>query len=248
MRAKFELQFSDGYIANPYWQEIEWLLSVQQDAGVHFKHKPPKARELVETYLKDQGIPIAKFDAAQKKVDTEFWYKDPGGNIYIPRHQFQGSIVQSLHPNQGRIRHRLGTAMSREQVRTFIRVSDLTIAPAKKKADSMFSRYVKHPKTNMRRLQQDEIINDFVASGTVDFRDHIIKDQDMESLLRWAGQNVGVGSARLMGIGRWELLAFAADKATASKLPDTDTVVDSEEEATERRKSYKDNKPQKEEE
>jgi len=246
MRAKFDIEFSDGYIACPYWKEIEWLISVQQDAGVHFKHKPSKQRELIETYCKDQGIALADYDAAKKKVETEFWYKDPAGNIFIPRHQMAGCIVQALHPNQGRIRHRLGTAMSREQVRTFIRVSDMTIKPAKQKKDTDYIRYVKHPKTNLRRLQEDEMINDFVASGTVDFRDVIVKPDDLESLLRWAGDNVGVGSARLMGIGRFTLLNFAVDKATASKTADKDTLVETEEEAAERRKSYRGKKDEEE--
>lgn len=247
MKAKFELEFKDGYVAGPYWREIEWLISIQQKAGVHFKHKPAKQRELVETYCKDQGISMVEYDAAQRKVDTEFWYKNPAGNIIIPRHQMQGTIVQALHPNQGRIRHRLGSSMSREQVRTFIRVFDLNIVPIKREKDSVFSRYVKHPKTNLRRLQEDEMINDFVAIGTVDFREVIVKPEDMESLLRWAGTNVGVGSARIMGVGRFLLRSFAVDEATASGNGDQDTLVETEEEAEQRRKGYQATKKEEEE-
>jgi hypothetical protein len=237
MRAKFELRFGeDGYIACPYWQEIEWLISVGQNAGVHFKHKPAKQRELIETYCRDKGIAIAAYDDARRKVETEHWYRNRAGNILIPRHHVQASIVQALHPNQGRIRHRLGTSMSREQVRTFIRVSDLCIDPPKKEKDDIYSRYVKHPKTNMRRLQEDERIKNFTAAGTVDFKDFLLTPDDMESLLRWTGENVGVGSARLMGIGRWELNKFEPDLETASKAPASDTVVESDEEALERRK------------
>lgn len=233
MKAEFRITFGEqGYIALPYWPEIDRIINLKNAAGVHFKHAPAKQRELIETYCKDNGVPIAEFDAWEYKVANDKWYRDKNSNIVVARHQLQGAIVQALHPKQSRMRHRLSKSIPREQVRTLIAIrGDLSISPTKEERDSIYEHYIKHEKTNQRRLQRDEVITNFSAEGIIEWADVVAKSEDIESLLRWTGENVGVGSARIMGCGRFELCSFAVLAGSGSKVRPEDTVFSDPEES-----------------
>ena len=92
----FPVAENTGYIANPYWPEISWLITLEQDAGVHPKHGDDKRKQLIESYCQDNGIAPAKVAAARLKIEREKWYKNADGEIYIPRHQLAGALVQAL--------------------------------------------------------------------------------------------------------------------------------------------------------
>lgn len=202
MLARFELQFEKsplGYIANPYWPEVEWCLKIEQKAGVHPRHKDDKKRKLIEHYCNQNGISLADFDAARVKIATQRWYFDKNGDIYIPRHHISGMLVQTI---QG---HRLKSSVNVDQLRSFLQVYDAEVLPKKQKLDFMFSRYIKNPESNMRRLQEDEVISDFVAVGTLNFNPDIFNIRDVEDLFSYGGRWVGIGSSRKMGYGRYSV-------------------------------------------
>ena len=206
--ANITLSFGElGYIACPYWPEIEWLVKLEQKAGLHPRHGADKRKKLLETYCTDNGISLDQVDAARKKVADEHWYREPDGGIYIPASQFSGCLVQALAT------HPLKKEVAQDQLRSFVALSKLTISPPKMKADGIYERYVKNPDTNLRRLQCDEYIANFEARGTVTFVQTIVQPDSLESLIRFAGRWVGVGSARKMSRGRYDLTEFAIGKS-----------------------------------
>lgn len=203
MKVELQLKFGElGYIAAPYWPEIEWLIKLEQKAGLHPKHGADKRKQLLQTYCHDNEIPPEKVEAARSLIANEKWYRDANGLIYIPRHHFSACLVQALGS------HPLKKEVGKDQLRTFVTVGDLAVKPEKVKADGVFARYIKNPDSNLRRYQEDEYIANFVAVGHIHFNEEIINPDSLESLISFAGTWVGVGSARKMGRGKFTLEAF----------------------------------------
>lgn len=205
MRAQITLEFGElGYIAQPYWPEVEWLIKLEQRAAIHPKHGSDKKRALLQSQCDEEGISLETVEAARKKIAEEKFYKDANGHIYIPRHQFSGALVQALST------HKLKKQISKDQLRTFIIVGDLAVNPQKTEKDTVFARYIKNAESNLRRFQEDEVINNFEAIGEVHFSDEIVDPDSVESLIAFAGMWVGIGSCRKMGRGKFTLKKFEA--------------------------------------
>jgi len=198
MKKKISLHV-EKYIAKPYWPEAEFLIKLEQKARLHPKHAPDKRKLLLQTYLEDNDIDPNMVEAARKKVQEEKWYRNKDGEIFIPRHQLAGALVQALRT------HPLKKELDKDQLRSFIQVGDLEITPVKTKYDVLFERYIKHAESNMRRLEVDEVIQDFDASGEIEFEDDFLNAGMVESLLRYCGKWVGIGSARKMAYGHFTL-------------------------------------------
>jgi hypothetical protein len=97
----------------------------------------------------------------------------------------------------------------KDQVRS--RLSVTPWATGKTKADGKWERFVTtnagtgQKLSNQRSLRVDQYIADFDAYGAITFSDGYVKPSVLKNALEWGGENVGIGSARKMGWGRFTL-------------------------------------------
>ena len=59
--------------------------------------------------------------------------------------------------------------------------------------------------SNQRGLRTNSYIKNFAASGTIDFDPELVKPDSVKELLEYAGREIGIGSSRKMGYGRFEV-------------------------------------------
>lgn len=193
----------DKYIAKPYWPEIYWLFTLDKAALVHPKHSAQKKDQILQSYCNNNSIPWADVLAARNKIAKEHWYRDANGNIVIPRMHLVCSWIQALR------NHPLKKNIKVEQFRTFCNCTDGVITPVKTKADNTFRRYCSSEESNLRRLQEDEYITDFEVKTEVTYMSNIIRQKELIGLIKFAGVYFGMGSARKMDYGRYEVLSLA---------------------------------------
>jgi len=97
-----------------------------------------------------------------------------------------------------------GNMQSPGDVHGAVRLATGHLLTSKTSADAkMFSRFVKLEGSNQRTFSESPYINDFTARGVILVDEYYIKGDEMLRLMETGGRAVGIGSARLMGFGRF---------------------------------------------
>jgi hypothetical protein len=193
MEVKFKLT---DYIGSPYWAELSKLINISK--GVHPKLGPEKKLAAIKANCAKIGVSPEEYASLQEKV-KEKWYKNDEGYIIIPRHQMAGMLVQTVVSAPKAIRG----SFKRDSFRSLVRLGDFVTN--KKEKDGLFERYVKG-ESNERRFQSDEVVEDITCVGEITLHPSI-EEEEFLLLLHYGVQTTGLGSSRVMGYGRGEVLS-----------------------------------------
>ena len=200
------LRFLKGYIANPYWPAMERIITIRKQSGVDRARSEAKRAASLKAWLDTHDLTLDDYKALETAATRPF-HTAEDGMIVIPAHQLHGFManVAALAPSAIRL-------AKPEQIRNVIEWGDLRTG--KSKPDGMWDRFVRNPLTNQRRLQSSNYIADFQASGSLQLID---EDQEKKAreFIAWGGREVGVGAARKMGWGRFDVITWKADLAPA---------------------------------
>jgi len=192
-----------SYIGDPFWTEMSELIDIQKKSGMNRARSEDKKEAALKAWLKKENITDAEYKALEALASRP-WYRvddrDQTSEIVIPRHHVAGMLVQACKSAPA------GSKFKQDELRSRLQVSHFTTGKFQK--DSDFVRYVKSDLTNQRRLHEDEVLENFMAVGTIRFNSSITKEAAVKSLLEHGIVFVGLGAARKMGYGRGELVSF----------------------------------------
>ena len=198
-----EVKF-DSYLAHPYWPERERVITIQKVSGMNRQKSDDKRQAALMTQCDREGISLVEYRELEK-LAARPWYRvdndDPTTEIVIPRHQVAGCLVETV----GKSTKNLRGPFTKDSFRHQVQLTDLSTG--KMQCDGLFDRYVRLETSNMRSRQVNEVINDFVASGTLTIAPHL-KVSDLRRLFAHAFAETGVGAARKMGYGRGTLITL----------------------------------------
>ena len=221
MRKNFNLKlaFDKGYIADPYWPELEELINIQKGSGMNRARSEEKREAALQTYLKRIGMSPEDY-ADLEALAYRPWYRkhlsdDPADEILITSHQFYGCLIEAAKSCPASIR-----PCDPDNLRHCLTIGDMPTG--KFAADGIFKRLVQpksgtgQPLSNQRALRQNPFISDFEAQGSLRFFEDDMREggRYVEDFLAYAGQRVGVGASRKMGWGRFEVRSFEEVKPT----------------------------------
>jgi hypothetical protein len=97
-----------------------------------------------------------------------------------------------------------GNMQNRGDVHAAVRIADCKLLTGKTLKDSkLFIRPVKLEGSNQRTESRSPYIQDFTASGTLLVDEFYISCDELKRLLETGGRAAGIGSARIMGFGRF---------------------------------------------
>jgi hypothetical protein len=225
---KFVLHFR-SYIAHPYWPERESVVNILKASGYNRVRSEDKRESTLMRYLEKLGMTMDQYQAMVVKANEQ-WYRlgnNGTGKIIVPRHHFSGALVQACKSAPA------GARFNEDQLRSLLDIRDFITD--KTERDRVFSRFVL-PKdgkgnalSNQRTLRENDVIEDFDATGEINFDENDVKLDAVLSLLDYTGKYVGCGASRKMGYGRFTVLepkrpdkkpAKAKAKAAASEDED----------------------------
>jgi hypothetical protein len=203
MKVQISLKFNGrGYIANPFWSEISQLIEIQKKSGFNRAKNDDKRRKTLLAYLEKVGLSEAQYAELQSRAARRF-YTNANGEIVIPEDKFLAFLRSVAHEAPSSVR-----ALAPSQVNTAISATDLQTG--KKQADGVFSRFVKNEETNERRRQEDPYISEFTARGLLTIDESTVSPEALRGMVEWGGKYKGIGAARPLGYGRFQVVQFEA--------------------------------------
>jgi hypothetical protein len=221
---RIELTFTKGYIAHPYWPELERAINIQKESGTRRARSEDKRVKALRDYLSAKGMSMDDYEALLAKAQRSFYtFADVGDDgftrekhdpdeICVPAHQMYGCCAQAADLVSSSLR-----IARRDQIRTVMLISD--IATGKTGPDGTWDRFavVKsgtgQTLSNQRALRSNQYLGPFVGHGFIAFSPDIVALQKVTDFLEFAGREIGVGASRKMGWGRFTLKIAAAPAA-----------------------------------
>lgn len=204
------LHFPKGYIGHPYWPEREKLINIQKESGLNRARNPKKRTDSLKAWLDVHQMTMDDYRLLEVRAARPFYTAaDVGGKgdeIVIPAHQMHGMCAQAADQAPSAVR-----LASTEQIRTVMTVGDFRTG--KHKADGVWERFavVKsgtgQALSNQRGFRSDPYLSDVTATGTVRLL-HDEVEQKAREFWAWAGREVGVGAARKLDWGRFEVTVW----------------------------------------
>lgn len=196
-----------SYIAHPYWPARNSCIEIEKKSGVNRQKSDEKRVAALKAECNKQGITYERYLKMRIEAARQ-WYQEPDGVIYIPRHQLAGAMVETI----GGAPKALRGMFDKENFRALVQIGDFTTN--RSEASGVFARFVKLDGSNQRSWQENEYLGVYLDEGEPFAADGVIalgdpKQRDtVESLLRAAVENTGVGAARKMGFGRGQVVSF----------------------------------------
>jgi hypothetical protein len=196
------LAFEKGYIAHPFWPEQKTLIEIQKKSGMNMARGETRRNAALKAELDKRGLSEMDYRKLQEKSSVPFHLTD-GGLIYIPSRNFESFIA---HVSQ--VCPRAMRAVTAANAHSATRVVEPGLITEKKKPDGEFTRFVKLEMSNERSLQSNAFIENFTAKGKLQLSEGI-KIDDLLRMIRWGGQEIGIGASRSQGYGRFVVTQFA---------------------------------------
>jgi len=230
-----ELTFTKGYIAHPYWPELERLINVQKESGTRRARSEEKRVKALRDYLAAHDMSMEDYEALQKLAERQFYTygtapddfhllhrvaghaANDADEITIPSHQLYGCLAQAADLASSAIR-----IARKEQIRTVVHVSN--ISTGKTRSDGTWERFVQvksgtgQTLSNQRALRSNQYLGPFVGHGHVAFSEDIVAYRKMTDFIEFAGREIGVGASRKLGWGRFTV-KISAEQENAAAAP-----------------------------
>lgn len=201
-----KIRFVKGYIAHPYWPEMAKLIDIQKQSGMNRAKSSANRRRALEEHLKANGMTLVAYEELERLAARPF-HMNGEGEIIIPAEKVHAFLVNTTDMVRSASR-----PCTTEQIRSLIKVTDWHTS--KKKPDGAWERFVVvsagtgQKLSNQRGFRRSEYISNFEASGEVQIEPQFVKPDTLRNLIAWGGENIGIGAARKMGWGRFELVNF----------------------------------------
>lgn len=210
MRATFTLHFNKGYIADPYWPEIEELINIQKESGMNRVRSSGARQKALNEHLASRGMSLEDYRVLEESTKRPF-YTDDDGMIVIPEQQVSGMLVQAAAKAPATIR-----ICSDESLRAYLDVGKHW-PTGKAEPDGIWKRFAVATSgtgaklSNQRSLRENAFVEDFDVEGSAIFDESSIKYDVLGDFLGFAGREIGIGASRKMGWGRFTVEDFAFD-------------------------------------
>mgnify|MGYP001615730061 CR=1 FL=1 len=211
------LHFSKGYIGHPYWTEREKVINITKECGMNRARSVDKRQKSLRAWLDAHDMTMEDFQRLEARAARPFYTRADVGHhgagvdpdeIVVPAHHLNGMAAQACDLAPASVR-----LASPEQIRTVMTIHDF--ATGKTKPDGIWERFavVKsgtgQALSNQRGLRTDAYIAEVTAVGTI----RLINDElasKGQHFWAWAGREIGVGAARKLGWGRFEVIEWTS--------------------------------------
>jgi hypothetical protein len=213
MKINATITFDKGYIAHPYWPELEKAINIEKESGTRRARSEEKRVKALRDYLTSHNMTMEDYLALKQKAERPFYtvattLGTVNGHqldeIVIPSHQLYGALAQACDLASSSLR-----IAKTEQLRTVLTVDD--IFTGKDKADGVWDRFVVvkagagQKLSNQRALRSNAYLGPFTADWGVSFSEEILNVNKVKDFLQYAGREIGVGASRKLGWGRFSL-------------------------------------------
>ena len=199
-------EFTSPYVAHPYWTEMYEVIEIAKKSGINRAKSEANRRKSLEEYLRANNMTLAQFEDLKRLSERPF-HTLPDGEIIIPRDSVMAFLVACN--DEARAAYK---ACPPEQVWTRINASMLRTG--KKSADGIWRRFATvtlgtgAKASNQRGLRENAYIENFTATGTIQFDEQTVNPEALQNVILWGGEFVGIGASRKMGRGRFKLTRF----------------------------------------
>jgi len=203
---QLEAHFVGRYIGNPYWIEMYRYIEITKLSGMNRARASQNRRKALEEYLRSISMTLEQFHELEEKARKPF-HTYVNGEIIIPVERVLSFLVSVCDEARSAMR-----PCSKEQVRSRFAVTDW--ATGKFASDGVWSRFVTVSSgtgaklSNQRGLREDQFIEDFTAHGLISCDPKFVNVATLQNAIEWGGQFIGIGAARKMGMGRFNLTKF----------------------------------------
>jgi hypothetical protein len=214
MQLTCTVKFGKGYIAHPFWVARSKLIDIQKGSGMNRVRSDSKRADSLKNYLQRIGMTMDEYHALEAEADRQFYQvrdldgvalpKHAPDEIVIPAHQWNGALANACALATSGIR-----ISKADQIRSILTVSDCYTS--KVKADGVFERFVTVTSgtgaklSNQRALRSNEYIANFRGDMTLTFSEDIVAADRVRKFWDFVGREIGVGAARKLGWGRFEV-------------------------------------------
>ena len=201
-----------GFIAEPYWPEMYEYINITKESGMNRARSAANRRKALEEHLRAIGMTYDEFETLKARAHRPFsvWR----GEIIIARRNIAAFLYSVC--DEARAAQR---PCPPDQVRS--RIALTPWRTGKTEADGKYVRFATVTGgtgavlSNQRSLRSSQYIADFTARGQIAFDDQFVKPDVLRNAIEWGGEFVGIGAARKMGFGRFELKRFERVEAAA---------------------------------
>lgn len=220
MQLRLKLHFTKGYIAHPYWPELEKLINVQKESGTRRARSEEKRIKVLRDYLTARGMSMEQYEELERRAKRPFYtVADLNGScppghdpdeIVIPPHQLYGCLANACDLAGAGIR-----LARKEQIRSILSIAPVTTGKTEKDA-KVWSRFcvvtagAGNKLSNQRALRENPYIEQFTGETALAFSEDIVAEKRAIDFMRFLGREIGVGASRKLGWGRFDVEVVAA--------------------------------------
>ena len=171
MRYAIDIEL-DSYIGQPYWPEMDQLVTIQKVSGMNRARTTANANASLQQELEKRGMTLADYEALERQAHRPFYMETVANgdrpHIVIARGQVSGMLVAATDMIRA-----AGRPCPPDQVRTMIRATPWVTD--RYEADGLWERYVVVSSgtgaklSNQRGMRRNEYIgrNPIDDTGTV---------------------------------------------------------------------------------
>lgn len=192
-----------GYIAQPYWVELGKMIDITKQSGMNRARSEGNRRKALEEWLKANNMTLEEFNILNAK-SKEAFPKNDKAEIIIPADVFLAFLVHVTDEQRSASR-----ACPPDMIRSAIKCTHLKTG--KTEVDGLYERFAVvtggagNKLSNQRGLRSSAYITDFTATGMLGVNETFVRPDVLRNAIVWGGENIGIGSARKMGWGRFTL-------------------------------------------
>jgi hypothetical protein len=207
------LRFDRGYIAHPYWPELEKVINIQKESGTRRARSEKNRASALSDHLAKIGMTVAEYTAMERRAQRQFYTvadvpgAKPNGlgetEIVIPEHHVYGCLSAASDEARSGIR-----VCDPTQVRSMFYVPS-PLYTGKVAEDGWWERFAVVTAgtgaklSNQRALRRNAYIKNFETRLTLQIADDKVDLGRVRSLVEFAGREIGIGASRKMGWGRF---------------------------------------------